>query len=288
MPESSSVRDLRQEIHKLRSDCGRSRQPRHQQALERLELALESLIGVPHPYALKLDQKKLLEDGEAAFKTGGNGMNAVIPGAGYLYRISNIYDLIYNADVARAPSERMDPSLVWERLLNTSEGRWLKFDAPGDRRYFGFSSISWWTDEFVKEDVVLSALKAGLFTNWLGQYSALMRCSASTLNTNYLSYVPTVIDAFCQLVFHPTEEIKNPTAGITIDLSQTGPLVTGVREYVLKPIELRNLEFLPVEITVRMKREKFRKHSDRNSSQLAKLITYYETLKVPVRQGGNF
>lgn len=289
MPKSSlgTDTDPHQKIYELRSTCGRVRQPRHQAALERLELALGNLLGRDHPYHLDHDQKKMLEDGEAAFKNGGSGDSGVITGTEYLYRLCNIYDLIYNTPVAGAPSEKTDAGFVWEQLLNTSQGNWLRFNDPGNQTYFGYSSISWWTDEFLENDVVLSALKAGLFVNWLGQYSVLMRCPLSKLGTKSLLFVPTVIDAFCQLVFHPTEEMAHPTAGITVDLSQTGPFIPGVKEYVLKPIELRDLEFLPVEITVKMKRDKFKKHTDRNHGQLAKLISYYETLNAsPVTRGG--
>jgi len=201
-----------------------------------------------------------------------------VPRAKYIYRICSINDVLYNTGLMGAPSEELDGMEAWESLYNKSQGEWLRFENSTERSYFGYSRISWWTDSNFQEDVILSALKAGLFINWLGEFSILLRCRSTELTTNSLCFVPTVVDAFCQLVFHPTEDMMKPTTGIAIDLSQSGLLTTGVCEFVLRPVELQHLEFLPVRITRRMKRQSFKNHSDRNPEQLTRLIAYYQTL----------
>lgn len=267
-------------IYCYRSGCGRLRQPTHTHRLDELELALrDNFGGKGHPYGLGFREKQellgLLLEGLAGVRKAAD-----LPDSEYLYRVCNIEDFIYNTDYPLSPSDmnEPDPSIaVWERLNTESDGEWRPVPGGVGKQYAGYGQISWWTDLPLPVDIVLGALKIGMCTNWLIDRSILLRCKVSFVKAAGLAYVPTVLDAFCQLVFHPRHESKNPPFGKAIDLSQPGPLGVGASEFVLRPTDCRQLEFLPIPVSSDMKKN-YKEHHDNHQKLLDRLIAYYKII----------
>jgi hypothetical protein len=245
-----------------------------------LELALrDNFSGKGHPYGLSYQERQevlgVLLEGLAGVRKV-----AELPDSDYLYRVCNVEDFIYNTQFPLSPSDKNepDPSIaVWERLRTESNGQWRSVSGTIGKEYAGCGQISWWTDLPLPVDIVPGALKIGMCTNWLIDRSILIRCKVSFVRAARLAYVPTILDAFCQLIFHPRHESKSPPSGKAIDLSQPGPLSTGASEFVLRPIDCSRIDFLPIAIPSDMKKS-YREHHDNHEKLLDRLLAYYKVI----------
>lgn len=264
-------------IYCYRSGCGRRRQPTHVSSLDALELAVRNKFGGKgHPYGLKYPEKQELL-GALLEGLAGARRAAELPDSDYLYRICNVEDFIYNTQYPLSLSDLNEPDLstkVWGILHTESNGQWRPVPGGSGKQYAGCGKISWWTDLPLPLDIVTSGLKIGMCTNWLIDRSILMRCKVSHIRASRLAYVPTILDAFCQMIFHPRHESKNPSSGTAIDLSRPGPLSTGASEFILYPIDCGQLEFLPISIPSDMKKD-YKEHHDNHQKLLGKLLDYY-------------
>jgi hypothetical protein len=248
--------------------------------LDALELALrDNFGGKGHPYGLDYLEKQELV-GVLLEGLAGVRRVAELPNSDYLYRICNVEDFIYNTQYPLSPSDLNEPDLsiaVWERLHTESDGQWRPVPGASGKQYAGCGQISWWTDLPLPVDIVTYGLKIGMCTNWLIDRSILMRCKVSHIRASRLAYVPTMLDAFCQMIFHPRHESKNPPSGTAIDLSQPGPLSTGASEFVLRPVDCGQIEFLPIPIPSDMKKD-YKEHHDNHRTLLNKLLAYYAVI----------
>lgn len=263
-------------IYCYRSGCGRRRQPTHAAGLDVLEISLRNDYGKGHPYDLNhIEKHKLL--GPSLAKLAGVRKSAKLPDTDYLYRVCTIQDFMYNSGLSLSASDKADAPSVWERLNTKSGGRWLALPSGHGKTYSGCGGISWWTDYSLPADLVLGALKAGMFTNWLVPNSVLLRCKVSFIQAAGLAFVPTILDAFCQLVFHPRREVYNPSFGKAIDLSQRGALCTGASEFVLRSVDCSEIEYLPIPVTSDMKKA-YKGHNEFNVKFIDRIIEYYKVL----------
>lgn len=263
-------------IYCYRAGVGRRRQPARAGDLAALELAVKkNFNGQGHPYNLSHTEKQELVGGLLE-QVAGSRTPATLPDKKYLYRVCSIEDFIYNAGLPLSESEKADPPAVWEQLNTNSGGKWQPVPAGAGMTYSGCGRISWWTDLPLPADVVLGALRIGMFTDWLPPTSVLLRCEVSFVREERLAYVPTVLDAFCQLVFHPRKEQNNPTAGVAIDLSRRGPLRTGASEFILRPVECGRMQYLPTPVTSGKKKDY--KEVRESEVELDRLIAYYKII----------
>lgn len=206
------------------------------------------------------------------------GLPADISGVRYLYRLASPKDLTNNTRW-NINVEKVDAEEAWQRLkiLYDNKKDWLQLDDYSHGKYAGMFNLSWWTNLDPTNDIFAAANKMGLFTDWVPSRLFLLRCRVKNVEHNLRAFVPTVVDAFPQSVYHPMDEKKGPTHGLTIDLSKWQNLKTGVKEFVLAPVEVQHIDVLPLELTLK-KREPYMHINSINVEIWKSLIVYYSAL----------
>jgi len=278
--------DILQWAYSLRVRCGVNRQPTHKINLQKLcaflQVDLKSIPPAPphpnHPYELSPEQFKLLADSLVQYQHQCAGAPADISDVEYLYRLASPRDLT-NSTGWNIEAEKVDSIAAWQRLkiLCDNKQDWLQLEDYSRGEYAGLFQLSWWTDLDPTSDIFAAAHKMGMFTDWVPPLLFLLRCRVTDVEHNLKAYVPTVLDAFPQSVYHPMDEKTGPTYGLTIDLSDWQNLTTGVKEFVLAPIEVRHIDVLPIELTPQQ-REPHLGIGYANLEIWKSLIIYYSVL----------
>jgi hypothetical protein len=111
-------------------------------------------------------------------------------------------------------------------------------------------------------------------SDWVPRQCVVLRCPVDYVNDNKLAFVPSVIDGFMQLIFHPTKDAISPPYGITIDLSlYPVTLSPGIDEIVLREVSVDQLEILPINADDEYRKGKHEVRSD--CSIFSGLLEYY-------------
>jgi hypothetical protein len=202
-----------------------------------------------HPYRLELNHYEKFRK-RSWFASGSKGIPAEFPNGKYLYKLMPAIKL---ANYARGwfatPSRTPDPSYLIRLLIHdyTIKKDWLQYSAYASGYFSSPRNITFWTSlEFDPNDIMTGANKIGLVNNWIVEQMVILRVPVNELKKRHHVFVPTVLDAFDVEVFHPTEDFANPTSGVTIHLHCTDPLTCGVDEYVIEPIPVEPIEFIPL------------------------------------------
>jgi|SRR5215216_1414223 len=163
----------------------------------------------------------------------------------YIYRICSIRDVVKSTDWRK--DEGTDPA-NWMRVHDKSKGDWTPLSRFARGSYCCRPRcFSWWTSYPLFEDVIDGAHRIGMTNDWVAVQTVVLRCPVDYVKENKLASVPTVIDAFMQLIFHPTKDSISPRYGITIDLSlYPNTLSPGLDEVVLPALSVDMLEILPI------------------------------------------
>jgi hypothetical protein len=122
-------------------------------------------------------------------------------------------------------------------------------------------------------DLIAAANRVGFPNDWIIKQMVVLRIPSD--DPQVQAQIPTSLDAFDSEVFHPTNEVVNPHFGVTIELSRHGPLQIGVEEYVLGPLPIDSIQFVPVLVD---DSEIENKGVPSNSSLWILLKAYYESL----------
>ena len=278
--------DLKAQIHHLRNICGSRRQF---SLAGKLQTLSETVIdcGKLHPYALndKLDE---FVARTKIFSEGLQGKSANISNENYLYRVQSLRGFLKSVEWSDFSVNAGDAKEVWNMLVNVSKrtsGGWLPLERFVEGTYpvkvadienLKWWNYAWWTTHSLWENVILGAAKIGMCSTWLSDESIVFRASVNGAGENLVAYVPTVVDAFLQPIFHPVEEMSAPNAGITIDLSSNS-LEIGVDEYVIKPIDVEAIEIFPILISNDLRR-RYGAGCEENAHLLNALVNYYRVL----------
>ena len=235
-------------IHSIRQSKGSIRQPPHSDDLRELHDFLVDL-GEPHPYELPYDSRVALETKES-YAQGGRGLSASILPSGFLYRISSAKSVAYAVDDLRLGSvTKEDPdSVIWNSFNDISDPDiWRRLNRYAEGELIGRRGITWWTSLALgKTNIVAGAYKMGMYDLWVPVYTLLLRCPVSYILAHGNLLVPTVLDAFDQEVFYPTQYSDTPTCGISVSLENSGALAEGTAEFILGPVPVNEIEVLPV------------------------------------------
>jgi hypothetical protein len=236
-------------LYRLRGYLAARRQRRHAKALRGLHAELKS---VDHPYTLGRDQFKLLMR-RSSFRGGSRGYLARPQSHEYIYRLCGVKQLAIGKDIrwdAHVVADQPDPELF--RLVKDdfeAEGDWIPLSRYAQGFVNGFRRLTFWTTYPLHEgDIIANAHTIGLTNNWLRRWSVILRCQTEDLTRENGLRVPTVIDAFTEMIFHPTRDQRRPKFGKTIKLGSTRPCVVGTEEYVLGPLEVEKISLRPIHI----------------------------------------
>ena len=270
------------QIHKARVACGKKLQSSCLPMLEMFDCVL-TLLKAEHPYAL--DENRLADFGDRTkiFSLGGIGHLAKFSTGDYAYRLVSQRHLPSFVKF-RWTKLTNDNKFFWKFFWTTSESgaTWLPLKDFADEMYpagiprYWYSS-TWWTDSQIFDDVVLGGYRIGMFSEWIKNQVFLLRVRLADLEALQVSHVPTVIDAFMQPVFDPVSELPEPSAGITIDLSEYKKPRKGVNEFVVHPISVELIDFKPVNIDL-LTRSKHPTISEEDPDVLTSLLEYYSLL----------
>lgn len=201
------------------------------------------------------------------------GRHATIPNRDdFIYRICSIVDVVKGTGWRN--NENSDAA-NWDQVYNKSSGGWMRLSKFADGTYKCHPRhFSWWTSFPLFRDVISGAHRVGMTNDWVAVQCVVLRCPVKYVSNNKLAFVPSVIDAFMQMIFHPTKDAIFPPYGITIDLSlYPVALSPGIDEVVLPELGVDQLEILPVNANAEYREGKLVVRSD--DPELRKLLEYY-------------
>jgi hypothetical protein len=279
MTDPASLQAL---IHERRQACGKKLQPTYASFLEMLNCVLTNQLKEPHPYRLHEDKLRTFYEQTKLFSLGGIGDEATLTGENYIYRIIKKGHLQYCVNFKW--SVFRNPVRLWNLIMAKSDRgkRWLNLQDYVENTYpvdavNGWFNCTWWTTFPLDQDVILGAYTIGMFSEWVTDEIYIMRAQIEDVNSLNVARVPTVIDAFMQPVFQPTEEPLPRTGGITINLSVYENPSKGVSEFFVKPIQVRFIEIKPIQIDLDT-RLRHQEISQKDPLVLQSLVRYYDAL----------
>ena len=264
------------DLYKLRRGIAESRQKSCLPQYDQLHKFFVSLSVSDQPYDLSFDKKLKLKT-VSFYADDVFGSSARVPvGEEFLYRICSIVDVMKG-------TEWLDPQVSevadWNHVYNKSGGTWAPLSrfAQGNYRCEP-RHFSWWTTFPLFQDVLHGAHQIGMTSNWVATECVILRCPAAYVESNGLANVPSVIDAYTQMIFHPTRHEVSPPHGVTINLSlYPAALAPGVDEVLLPSLPVKVLEIMPVSVTKAERKGKMQVHSD--WPELRSLLkSYYESM----------
>jgi hypothetical protein len=238
-------------LYSLRHSLGLSRQPRHSSELEELNELLTTLVPPQaHPYELEEPHYTALQE-KMAYAVGGRGLFATCPDGDFLFRLSSVRSVVDNVDgltLSGIPKTDGDDTL-WTAFNDGAipDYEWKPLSRYVEGHLTGYRKITWWTGlELTQHEVVKSAFKMGRYSINIPVYALLLRCKTDHLRASGAIFVPTVLDAFDQEVFHPTKDDETPESGQTISLEHAGTVAVGVDEFVCTAIPVDQISFMPI------------------------------------------
>jgi hypothetical protein len=250
--------------------------------LEMFGCVLINELKLPHPYQLNEVQLCEIDTRTKLFALGGAGTQASISGEKYIYRIFNKGHLPNNVRF-KWPAFNNKSDLLWKFLRGKSkEGtKWVKLQDYALNNYPNsvrcWFECTWWTTYPLDEDVMLGAYKIGMFSDWVTDEVYVMRALVEEVSALGVAHVPTVIDAFMQPVFLPTDEPPAPACGTTINLYDHQNLTIGVGEFVIQPFEVKLIEIKAISVKHDQKWP-HRAVSVKDPDVLQSLLSYYDSL----------
>lgn len=265
------------DLYKLRRDIAVSRQRPCITHYDELHKFFVSLGAGDQPYNLSFD-KKLKFKAVAFYSDDVFGVPARIPdGEDFLYRLCSIVDIVKGTEWLNPKGGEVAD---WNQVYSKSKGDWVPLSrfARGsyscEPRHF-----SWWTTFPLFQDVIRGAHQIGMTNDWVATECVVLRCPAAYVKSKGLANVPSVIDAYTQMIFHPTRRDSSPPHGVTINLSLYPLALTpGIDEVLLPALPVDVLEILPVNATDAYRKGKKKVHSD--WPELYSLLRgYYENMK---------
>jgi len=258
-------------LYNLRHDIAKNRQGAHIDAYGRLHEFLVSL-GLTQSYDLGISTKLKFEVLQFyANETFGRG--ARIPNRDeFIYRMCSIIDVVKGTDW------RIDEGTDlknWNQVHKKSKGAWVPLSRFASGAYkCNPRRFSWCTSFPLYQDVIGGAHRIGMTNDWVAEECVVRRCPVEYVKDNDLAFVPSVIDAFMQMIFHPTKDAVAPPYGITIDLSfYPHTLAPGIDEVVLREIPVEQIEVLPIYADNKYRAGKREVNSD--LPHFATLLEYY-------------
>jgi len=249
-----------------------SRQSQHEPSYTQLEKFLLSLKR-SQPYDIvDFNTRRRFEE-VPFFVSASFGRPATVPGRdGYIYRICTMTDVVKGSEWIDDTGSEVGN---WKQIEQKGKGGWTRLRKLARGTYkCRPRRFSWWTSYPLFQDVISGAHCVGMTNNWVAVQSVVLRCPIDYVNRNNMALVPSVIDAFMQLIFHPTKDANFPPYGITIDLSLfPRTLSPGIDEVVLPEISVDEIEVLPINADTGYRRGKNEVCSDWPS--LSALLEYY-------------
>lgn len=248
------------DLYNLRRGIAQHRQGGHLELYSKLHDFLISLEK-KQPYDLGMDTKLKFEVLDF-FASEALGHPASIPSRdGFIYRVCSIIDVVKGT---KWRNEAGGDVKNWNQIYSKSRGNWIKLNKFADGTYKCHPrQFSWWTSFPLFQDVIDGAHTVGMTNDWVPVQSVVLRCPVDYVNKNQLAFVPSVIDAFMHLIFHPTKDAISPPYGITIDLSlYPVTLSPGIDEVVLGELPVDQIEVLPIDVGEDYRRDKHNVRSD--------------------------
>jgi len=275
-------------LYKIRQEKGKKRQKRHEELLDELHDKIQPLL---HPYAVEEKERDRFyaslrtardEEGNAAYYSGSKGYEAKVDST-YIYRITTAYQLAtrFQADwifteinLSIENREFVFNERFLEEVAKYEDWIPLSLVAKGNLKYP--RNFSFWTShEYDRNDILVESFRAGLASDWFDRLIVVLRCDIEDAKELKIC-VPTVIDAYDQPIFHPTEEneASPPIFGTAININET-PLCLGYPEFVVGEISVDKIKFIPCKLErIGISRIEFKNNYD----LWAKLDNYYQDL----------
>lgn len=241
------------DLYNLRQAASLKRQRRHARALRKLDSVLRKKEREPqkdHPYGSY--DRELNDDlmKQPCFAKGSRGFHRNIDEHGFIYRLSGIKELANDKSLNWFSHIKADqPARTLFKLISDDfeqEGDLLPLSRYAEGSLKGYRNITFWTThQLGSGDIVGDAHLIGLTNNWLRKWSVILQCRIEDLSKENDVRVPTAIDAYTELVFHPTKDQAKPSCGTTIKLG-AHPLAAGTTEFVLRSIEAEKIRMRPI------------------------------------------
>jgi hypothetical protein len=240
-------------IYNLRLEAGQKQQPRHASALRGLDLILKR-TGTEHPYGEFNRELNAKLVNKTSYVGGSRGYLRTLHGEDFIYRLSGIKELAEDKTIEWTSHIKADqPASELFRLVRDDFRRvkdWIPLSRYAQGRLTGYRNITFWTTHQIQpERIIDDAHLIGITNNWLRQWSVIIRCKVADLTKNNNTRVPTALDAYTELIFHPTKDKDSPSSGITIKLNSDLLLTQGTKEFVLGHVEAEKIQLIPCYIT---------------------------------------
>ena len=243
------------DLYNLRQTASLKRQRRHSRALRRLDSVLRTKDRKPpkdHPYGDY--DRGLIGDlmKQPCFAKGSRGYPRNISDHEFIYRLSGIKEVATDRSIRWFSHVKSDqPAQALFELVSDDyqrTGDLLPLSRYAQGSLSGHRNVTFWTTyPLGSGNIISDAHLLGLTNNWLRQWSVILQCRVEDLSKENDVRVPTAIDAYTELIFHPTEDHAQPSCGTTIRLSEdASPLCEGTTEFVVRSIEVEKIRMLPI------------------------------------------
>jgi hypothetical protein len=269
-------KDILSDLYALRRGIAEDRQKGCLTEYDQLHMFFVSLKVGDQPYNLSFGDKFKFR-GVAFYPNNVFGAPARVPDKEkYLYRICNMMDVVKGTGWLD-PKEGSIPN--WNQVYSKGKGDWVALSRLARGSYLCEPRhFSWWTTFPLFEDVIGGAHQIGMTNDWVAEHSVVLRCPVEYVKSSGSAYVPSVIDAYTQMIFHPTKSASSPAHGVTVNLSMYPTLAPGIDEVLLPALPVDVLDILPVYVDDWYRRGKNAVNSD--WPELHGLLkSYYENMR---------
>src|ERR1044071_5584899 len=237
------------EIYQLRQGLAPRGQPSRERDLQSLDKDSRRR-NLSHPYVgTEPLQQALMR--KPCFAEGAKGRAAAARTDGFLYRLCAPPKVVKYTDWLFWPRNYRhsgsDEKALFEWLHQHHQAvqDWIPLAKFARGILSAPRKFTWWTtEEMTPANLVDSAHRLGIPNEGIPTHALILRFPIGDLDLDRLR-VPSVVDAFDSPIFHPTLDDEHPPAGRTIDLRNGKPGL-GCEEYVLGPVPVEKISFLPV------------------------------------------
>lgn len=288
MPYKDTASNLRKELHQKRSDMGVKCQPSFNTHINELNAITNKYGSDPYDldFATRSEMINKVEfyakggNWNEAFIKDGTIFHRLERLPSFISRHTNDFKDVFDGGYGIAlpkthpGGKKVDLSEpIIEDFFNnlidiySKNGKWLQLNKLL-HKYNAHRDISWWTNSFEYAEnnfsmpkfftgydityknkwIVDFAHHVGMANDWLHDYLIFMKFNSSDSIKSSVK-VPSIIDAYDQLIFFPCNESDIPPHGLALHINET--IRPNYREFILTQVPIDKVSFILVKINTR-------------------------------------
>lgn len=239
-------------IFSLRSKLDPLRQPSLENELDSLRKALESSgPGTPYDKTPEARRVLMLLD---HFAVGARGVSVKPPSVPYLYRFSRLSAVRTFTEWTGDREMPLVRALGELRRLQITTSSWIPLSRVAKGHLTSDRGFTWWSSApLTPRTIVCDLHRRGMPNDWIKAHALLLRMPLTTTDRKAQAFTPTALDGFESVIFDARPDSTGPGPGSAINIEAPDRLCPGEDEFVLGPIPVAEIEFLPLFVGYRSK-----------------------------------